>query len=138
MQDFTQAKIRGDVVWVKLQSMFEIFGSLLGLPRVSLQSSEMKTCTKMFLIDEKALLEELDGLLVVFALLMNHSEVIVSVDIGDWLLQGFLIAAGGLLEVTFFLPDATHGHQGVRDVFINGESPFQELLRFIKGIRLSQ
>jgi hypothetical protein len=88
--------------------MFEIFGSLLGLPRVSLQSSEMKASTKMFLIDEKALLEELDGLLVVLALLMNHSKVIVSVDIGDWLLQGFLIAAGGLLEVTFFLPDATH------------------------------
>ena len=118
--------------------MLEVFCSLLGLTRVSLQSREMKACTKMLLVDEKALLEELNGLLVVLALFMNHSEVIVRVDIGYWLLQGLLIAAGGFLEVSFFLPDATHRHQGVRDVFIDGESPFQELLRFIKGIRLSQ
>ncbi len=138
VQNFSQAKIRGDVVWVELQSMLKVLGCLLSLSCIGLQSSKMKACTEMFLIYEKALFEELDGLFVVLALLMNHSEVIVRIDIGDWLLQGFLIAAGGFLEVPFFLPDATHRDQGVRDVFINGKSPFQELLRFIKGARLSQ
>ena len=60
MQDFPQPKIRGDVVGVELQSMLEVFCSLLGLTRVSLQSREMKARTKMLLVDEKALLEHLD------------------------------------------------------------------------------
>ena len=86
MQDLSKTKICWNVIWVQLKSMLEVLCSLLCLPCVGLQSSQVKACTKVLLVNEKTLLEELDRLLVIFLFLMNHSKIIVCVNVCDRLL----------------------------------------------------
>ena len=93
--------------------MLKVLLGLLSLTCVGLKCREMNAGPKVDLVDEEALLEELDGLLVVLLLLMNHTEMVVSVDISHRLLEGLLEASNGLLHPIPLLKDPAHAHQGI-------------------------
>lgn len=137
MQDFTQTEVGGDTLWIQFQSMLEVLGCLLGFSRVGLKSGQMKTGTEVLLINQQALLEQLDRLLVVLFLLINDTKVIISVDVSDWLLKGFLIAADCLLNVSALFQDTTHTDQSIWNVLINPKGSLQIDLCLIEGLRFS-
>lgn len=121
------SKVRRDIVGVDLQGMLEVLLSFLRFSSIGLECCEMYTSTKVDLVDDEALLEELNSLLIVLLLLMNHTQMVIGVDIGDRLLKSLLEASNSLLESVSLLKDTAHAHQGVGVVLVILESSLEVL-----------
>lgn len=108
MQDFTKAKISRDAVWIKFESVLEVFCSLLCLSSIGLQSSQMKTGTEVLLIHKQTLFEKLYRFLVFFLLLVDDSKMVISIDVRDRLLESVLEALNSLLGIALLVENSAH------------------------------
>lgn len=97
----------------------------------------MQTSAKVLLVNEKALFEHLNWLLVVFLFLMNDSEIVIGIDVCHRLLKSSLIALHGIVNKVFLFQDSAHRDQSIRNVFIYSQGTSKVLLCFIECWGLS-
>lgn len=76
LKGLTESKMGVDGISVDLDGMFEVFSCTLPLSQIGKEVGKMDACTKVIVIDRKALLEVLHACLKVFHLLLAHTDVV--------------------------------------------------------------
>ncbi len=73
----------------------------------------MNASPKVNLVNEKALLEELYSFLVIFLLLIDHSKIVVSINVCHWLLESLLKTVDSGFYLSPLIKDAAHAYKGI-------------------------